>query len=61
MTITLTLRPLPSTVPEEVRVRRALKMLLRTTELRCIEVAMDETPMPPRPSTNVPTRKRIQQ
>lgn len=35
---TVTLRPLPSPVPIDLRLREALKLLLRRCRLRCIEV-----------------------
>jgi hypothetical protein len=37
-TITLTLRPLPSNIPVLVRVRAALKRLLRSYRLRCVRI-----------------------
>jgi hypothetical protein len=38
----LTLRPLADDVPEAVRVRRALKALLRVYRLRCVRIAYAE-------------------
>jgi hypothetical protein len=37
--ITLTLRPLPSDIPATVRIRMALKCLLRTYRLRCTDIS----------------------
>jgi hypothetical protein len=34
----LRLRPLPSGIPAEIRLRRGLKYLLRSCELACVEV-----------------------
>jgi hypothetical protein len=41
--IILTLRSLPSGVPVEIRLRRALKTLLRSLALRCTDVRQQGT------------------
>lgn len=41
------LRPLPSNRPEEVRVRRGLKHLLRSEEMQCVGV--EKRAIPPKP------------
>lgn len=50
---TIHVRPLPSDVPEEIRVRRALKDMLRRHHLRVLEV--QKTPKDPASEQDVGT------
>jgi hypothetical protein len=43
---TITLRPLPSDVPAELRLRAALKRLLRCYDLRAVSIATTAAPAP---------------
>jgi hypothetical protein len=41
---TITLRPVPSDIPVEIRLRRALKILLRSCDLRCVAIEQAANP-----------------
>ena len=45
---TLVLRPLKSDIPPIIRLRRALKALLRSYDLRCVDYGITQTPTHPR-------------
>lgn len=57
-TYTLTLRPLPSPVPAEARLKRALKCLLRVYGLRCLAVQEQVAEDVPVPSAGLPCSER---